>query len=334
MHVVRRSRPGAGRAGAGRARPARPRARSRAGGRLARRTGATWLRRRLLLVVSVSLADGLLCDVVAYERDTTVFYFPLMAGSASNCTRACCRCGRRRSSAAIRSLPTARSAWPIRPRCWRCCCCPPSEPSCCCACCTCGSRRSARLPWRAAGGCRAPRAVLAGLVFALGNFLQAQIHHENIVRTAAGYRSCWRWSSRPAQRRLARASCAGRCSPRARWGWPGWACTRRCWPSTCWSWPATAPSAGQSARSAQPARWRPARGDRARGGRLRVHRRPVWSPRRRAAVQLAEHERDLPLDTEPGASPCSAPRAATRASTSAATTSPAPMASPSRPTAC
>src|SRR5207237_6601352 len=28
-------------------------------------------------------------------------------------------------------------------------------------------------------------AVLAGIVFALGSFLQAQIHHENIVRTAA-----------------------------------------------------------------------------------------------------------------------------------------------------
>src|SRR5918912_4219914 len=28
-------------------------------------------------------------------------------------------------------------------------------------------------------------AVLAGLVFSLGNFLQAQVHHENIVRTVS-----------------------------------------------------------------------------------------------------------------------------------------------------
>ena len=47
-------------------------------------------------------------------------------------------------------------------------------------------------------------------------------------------------------------------------------------------------------------------------------------PGRRAAVQLAEHQRDLPLDAARAASPCSAPRAATPAPTSAATTSPAP----------
>ena len=50
---------------------------------------------------------------------------------------------------------------------------------------------------------------------------------------------------------------------------------------------------------------------------------PVWSRRRRAAVQLAEHERDLPLDPESAGHACSARRAATPASTSAATTSPA-----------
>jgi len=33
----------------------------------------------LLAVVSLSLADGLTANVVAYERDTAVFYFPLMS---------------------------------------------------------------------------------------------------------------------------------------------------------------------------------------------------------------------------------------------------------------
>ena len=62
---------------------------------------------------------------------------------------------------------------------------------------------------------------------------------------------------------------------------------------------------------------------------------PVWSPGWRAAVQLAEHQRDLPpRSASSSGSRCSAPRAATRASTSADTTSPAPTASRSRPTAC
>ena len=65
------------------------------------------------------------------------------------------------------------------------------------------------------------------------------------------------------------------------------------------------------------------RAARARGRRLRVHRGPGLDARRRAAVQLAEHERDLPLDAGRARSPCSARRAATPASTSAATTSPA-----------
>jgi len=43
------------------------------------RQGEVWLWIvGLLAVVSLALADGLLANVVAYERDTTVFYFPLM----------------------------------------------------------------------------------------------------------------------------------------------------------------------------------------------------------------------------------------------------------------
>ena len=43
------------------------------------RLGEAWLWIvGLITIVSLSLADGLLANVVAYERDTTVFYFPLM----------------------------------------------------------------------------------------------------------------------------------------------------------------------------------------------------------------------------------------------------------------
>jgi len=42
-------------------------------------SGEAWLWfAGLLVVISLSLADGLLGNIVAYERDTTVFYFPLM----------------------------------------------------------------------------------------------------------------------------------------------------------------------------------------------------------------------------------------------------------------
>ena len=36
----------------------------------------------LLTIVGLSVADGLLASTVAYERDTTVFYFPLMSWAA------------------------------------------------------------------------------------------------------------------------------------------------------------------------------------------------------------------------------------------------------------
>src|SRR5205823_14623773 len=45
-----------------------------------RRPGEAWLwTTALVLMVSLSLADSLVGNVVAYERDTTVFYFPLMS---------------------------------------------------------------------------------------------------------------------------------------------------------------------------------------------------------------------------------------------------------------
>jgi hypothetical protein len=139
----------------------------------------------LLAVVSLSLADGLVANVVAYERDTTVFYFPLMTWVAQRLHQgelplwtpqvfggypifADGEIGLAYPPVllALLTLPPDRAFVALRllhlslaavgafalARCWR-------------------------LPYSSAA--------LAGVVFALGNFLQAQIHHENIIRTAS-----------------------------------------------------------------------------------------------------------------------------------------------------
>jgi hypothetical protein len=139
----------------------------------------------LLIVVSLSVADGLLANIVAYERDTTVFYFPLMSWVSQQLRSgvfplwtpqffggypifADGEIGLAYPPAllALLTLPTDRAFVALRllhlalagvgmfflARAWR-------------------------LPYASA--------VMAGLVFTLGNFLQAQIHHENIVRTAS-----------------------------------------------------------------------------------------------------------------------------------------------------
>jgi len=150
------------------------------------RLSETWLWLiGLLAVVSLSLADGLLANVVAYERDTTVFYFPLMTWVAQRLHQgelplwtpqvfggypifADGEIGLAYPPVllALLTLPPDRAFMVLRlvhlslaavgafalARCWR-------------------------LPY--------PSAALAGVVFALGSFLQAQIHHENIVRTAS-----------------------------------------------------------------------------------------------------------------------------------------------------
>jgi hypothetical protein len=165
----------------------------------------------LLVVVSLSLADGLLGNVVAYERDTTVFYFPLMTWVAQRLHQgelplwtaqvfggypifADGEIGLAYPPVllALLTLPPDRAFVVLRllhlllaaigafalARCWR-------------------------LPYSSAA--------LAGVVFALGSFLQAQIHHENIVRTASwiplmlafvecalrseGWRSQLRWTT-------------------------------------------------------------------------------------------------------------------------------------------
>ncbi|HEY2593566.1 MAG TPA: hypothetical protein VGK33_06675, partial [Chloroflexota bacterium] len=149
-------------------------------------SGEAWLwLAGLLVVVSLSVADGLLANVVAYERDTSVFYFPLMSWVAQQLRSgvfplwtpqffggypifADGEIGLAYPPAllAVLTLPPDRAFVALRlfhlalagagmfflARTWR-------------------------LPY--------PSAVLAGMVFTLGNFLQAQIHHENIVRTAS-----------------------------------------------------------------------------------------------------------------------------------------------------
>jgi hypothetical protein len=145
---------------------------------------ALWLS-GLLIVVSLSVADGLLGDIVAYERDTAVFYFPLMSWVAQQLQHgqfplwtpqffggypifADGEIGLAYPPAllALLSLPPDRAFIALR-----------LAHLCLAAVGAFALARTWQLPY--------PSAALAGLVFALGNFLQAQIHHENIVRTAS-----------------------------------------------------------------------------------------------------------------------------------------------------
>jgi Bacterial membrane protein YfhO len=139
----------------------------------------------LLVVVSLSMADGLLFDVVAYERDTTVFYFPLMRWVGQQLHAGTLPLWTPQvfsgypifadGEIGLAYPPVLLALWLLSPE---------------------RAFIVLRLVhiWLAAVGTfwlarvwGLPRSasVLAGLVFALGNFLQAQIHHENIVRTAA-----------------------------------------------------------------------------------------------------------------------------------------------------
>jgi hypothetical protein len=146
--------------------------------------GWLWLA-GLLPIISLSLADGVLSNVVAYERDTTVFYFPLMTWVSQQLRSGVFPLWTPQFFGgypifadgeiglayppmllALLSLPADRAFIVLRLL----------------HLCLAGAGMFAlarvwRLPY--------PSAMLAGLVFALGNFLQAQIHHENIVRTAS-----------------------------------------------------------------------------------------------------------------------------------------------------
>ena len=146
--------------------------------------GAVWVA-GLLIIVSLSVADGLLANVVPYERDTTVFYFPLMSWVAERLHQgelplwtpqvfggypifADGEIGLAYPPVllALLVLPADRAFVVLR-----------LLHLSIAALGTFALARTWRLPYSSA--------VLAGVVFTLGNFLQAQIHHENIVRTAS-----------------------------------------------------------------------------------------------------------------------------------------------------
>jgi Bacterial membrane protein YfhO len=139
----------------------------------------------LLAIVSLSVADGLLANVVPYERDTTVFYFPLMSWAAERLHQgelplwtpqvfggypifADGEIGLAYPPVllALLALPADRAFVVLR-----------VLHLSIAALGTFALARTWSLPYSSA--------VLAGVVFALGNFLQAQVHHENIVRTAS-----------------------------------------------------------------------------------------------------------------------------------------------------
>jgi hypothetical protein len=139
----------------------------------------------VLIVASLSLADGIVGRAVAYERDTAVFYYPLMSWVGQQLQRgqfplwtpqffggypifADGEIGLAYPPVllALLTLPVDRAFIASR----------------------------VLHMWIAAGGMFLlartwrlpyPSAALAALVFTLGSFLQAQIHHENIVRTAS-----------------------------------------------------------------------------------------------------------------------------------------------------
>ena len=177
----------------------------------------------MLVIVALSLVDGLLANVVAYERDTTVFYFPLMelgrpatapgraaavdaagvrrlphlcrrrdrAGLPARAARAAAYCRRIEHSSFLRLLHLSIAALG-----------------------TFALARTWRLPYASAA--------LAGVVFALGNFLQAQIHHENIVRTASWLPVMLALVERGLRAETWRSAAAlDGARRRWRWAWPG-----------------------------------------------------------------------------------------------------------------
>ena len=139
----------------------------------------------LLAIVSLSVADGLLANMVAYERDTTVFYFPLMSWVAQ----------RLQQGELPLWTPQVFGGYPIfadgeiglayPPVLVALLVLPPDRAFVVlrllhlsiAALGTFALARTWKLPYASA--------VLAGVVFTLGNFLQAQIHHENIIRTVS-----------------------------------------------------------------------------------------------------------------------------------------------------
>jgi hypothetical protein len=139
----------------------------------------------LLVIVSLSLADGLLTNIVAYERDTAVFYFPLMSWVGEQLRQGNLPLWTPQFFGGYPIFADGEIGLAYPPVLLALLVLPPDRAFV--------VLRLAHLCLAAAGmfflvrtwGLPNSSAFVAGLVFALGNFLQAQIHHENIVRTAS-----------------------------------------------------------------------------------------------------------------------------------------------------
>jgi len=139
----------------------------------------------LLVIVSISLADGLLENIVAYERDTAVFYFPLMSWVGEQLRQGNLPLWTPQFFGGYPIFADGEIGLAYPPVLLALLVLPPDRALV--------VLRLAHLCLAAAGmfflvrtwGLPNASAFIAGLVFALGNFLQAQIHHENIVRTAS-----------------------------------------------------------------------------------------------------------------------------------------------------
>ena len=139
----------------------------------------------LLLVVALSMADSLVSDTVPYERDTVVYYYPLLQWIADQL---------RHGQFPLWS-PAIFGGYPIfadgemglayPPMLAAMLTLPPDRAFV--------ALRFLHVALAAVGAYALARAwrlphvpsVLAGLTFSLGSFFDAQIHHENIIRTAA-----------------------------------------------------------------------------------------------------------------------------------------------------
>jgi Bacterial membrane protein YfhO len=150
------------------------------------RTRAAWLWvAALLVIVCLPLADGLLTNIVAYERDTAVFYFPLMSWLGEQLRQGNLPLWTPQFFGGYPIFADGEIGLAYPPVLLALLVLPPDRAFV--------LLRLVHL-WLAAMGMFAlvrawglpyASAFTAGLVFTLGNFLQAQIHHENIVRTVS-----------------------------------------------------------------------------------------------------------------------------------------------------
>ena len=198
------------------------------------------------------MADGRAGNIVAYERDTTVFYFPLMRWVGQQL----------QSGVFPLWTPQVFGGYPLFAD---------------------GEIGLAYPPALLAMWLLSPERAFVVLrlmhlwLAALGAFALARV--AAAVASAASWLGwCLRSAIFSRRRSTTRTSCAppawlplilalvelalrsarwrgascGPCWPGSRWAWPGWGCTRRCWRSTCCRWQRTRRCAGSLDRSRWP----------------------------------------------------------------------------------